>query len=35
MEADITRSMEAYRERVTAAGLEGESVVAHGIPFQP
>ena len=33
LEADITRRMEAHLERVTAAGLEGEIVVVHGIPF--
>jgi nucleotide-binding universal stress UspA family protein len=33
LEAEITRSMEAYLERITAAGLEGEIMVVHGIPF--
>ena len=33
LEAEITQSMEACLERVTAAGLEGEIVVVHGVPF--
>lgn len=33
MEAEITRSLETYRERVSAAGLEGEIAVVHGVPF--
>jgi len=33
LEAEIMRGMEPYLERVTAAGLEGEIVVVHGIPF--
>ncbi len=34
LEAEITHDMEAYLARVTAAGLEGEMVVVHGVPFQ-
>jgi universal stress protein A len=34
LEADITSRMQAYLERVTAAGLEGEIAVVHGVPFQ-
>jgi len=34
LEAEITNSMQAYLERVTAAGLEGEIAVVHGVPFQ-
>jgi universal stress protein A len=33
LEAEIMQSMEACRTRVTAAGLEGEIVVVHGVPF--
>ena len=33
LEAEITQSMESCLARVTAAGLEGEIVVAHGVPF--
>ncbi len=33
MEAEIQRSMESSLERVTAAGLEGEIVIVHGVPF--
>src|SRR5438552_2645348 len=29
----ITGHLEAYLARVTAAGLEGERVVVHGVPF--
>jgi universal stress protein A len=34
LEAAVTRDMEGYLARVTAAGLEGEMVVVHGVPFQ-
>ena len=34
LEAEITSSMQACLERVTAAGLEGKIVVVHGVPFQ-
>jgi nucleotide-binding universal stress UspA family protein len=34
LEAEITSGMEAYLEQVTAAGLEGEIAVVHGVPFQ-
>jgi nucleotide-binding universal stress UspA family protein len=34
LEAEIANSMQAYLERVTAAGLEGETAVVHGVPFQ-
>ena len=33
LEAEIMQSMESYLTRVTAAGLEGEIVVVHGVPF--
>jgi nucleotide-binding universal stress UspA family protein len=33
MEAEITSSLQNYLERVTAAGLEGEIAVVHGVPF--
>src|SRR5205085_3985499 len=33
LEAEIRRDMEALRERVTAAGLEGDMVIVHGVPF--
>jgi nucleotide-binding universal stress UspA family protein len=33
LEAEITNSLQAYLERVTAAGLEGEIAVVHGVPF--
>ena len=33
LEAEITHDMEAYLARVTAAGLEGERVMVHGVPF--
>ncbi len=34
LEAAITGDMEGYLARVTAAGLEGEIAVVHGVPFQ-
>lgn len=34
LEAAITHDMEGYLARVTAAGLSGEIVVVHGVPFQ-
>ena len=34
LEAEVTNRMQAYLERVTAAGLEGEIAVVHGVPFQ-
>ena len=34
LEADITGCLQAYLERVTAAGLEGEIAMVHGVPFQ-
>ena len=33
LEGEIQRSMESSLERVTAAGLEGEIVIVHGVPF--
>ena len=33
LEAEIMQSMGACLERVTAAGLEGNIVVVHGVPF--
>ncbi len=34
LEAEITSRMQAFLERITAAGLEGGIVVVHGVPFQ-
>ena len=34
LEAAGTRDMEGYLARVTAAGLAGEIVIVHGVPFQ-
>ena len=34
LEATIAGDMEGYLARVTAAGLEGEIAVVHGVPFQ-
>jgi nucleotide-binding universal stress UspA family protein len=34
LETAVMRDMEGYRARVTDAGLEGEIVVVHGVPFQ-
>ena len=33
LEAEIMENMHDYLERVTAAGLAGEIVVVHGVPF--
>jgi len=33
LEAEIMQSMEACLARVTAAGIEGDIVVVHGVPF--
>lgn len=33
LEAEITQSMENYLKQVQDAGLEGEIVIVHGIPF--
>jgi nucleotide-binding universal stress UspA family protein len=33
LEAEIMQSMQSHLARVTAAGLEGEIVVVHGVPF--
>jgi len=33
LEAEIMESMNDYLQRVTAAGLEGEITVVHGVPF--
>src|SRR5262249_379882 len=33
LEGEITESMEACRARVTAAGLEGDIILVHGVPF--
>ena len=33
LEAELRRSMESSLERVTAAGLEGDIVMVHGVPF--
>jgi nucleotide-binding universal stress UspA family protein len=34
LEAEITSAMQAYLEQITAAGLNGEMAVVHGVPFQ-
>jgi len=34
LETAVMGDMEGYRARVTDAGLEGEIVVVHGVPFQ-
>ena len=34
LEAEIARRMQACLERVTAVGLEGESIIVKGVPFQ-
>ena len=33
LEAEIRRDMASLLERVTAAGLEGDFVIVHGVPF--
>ena len=33
LEAEVRHRMESALERVTAAGLEGDIVVVHGVPF--
>ena len=33
LEAEIRHDMESSLERVTAAGLEGDIVIVHGVPF--
>jgi nucleotide-binding universal stress UspA family protein len=33
LEAEIRRSLASCLERVTAAGLEGDMVIVHGVPF--
>jgi nucleotide-binding universal stress UspA family protein len=34
LEAEAQHRMEAYRQRVQAAGLEGAVIMVHGVPFQ-
>lgn len=34
LEADIAQSMEEYLTRVQEAGLEGEIMIVHGVPFE-
>jgi nucleotide-binding universal stress UspA family protein len=34
LEAELRRSLESYRERITARGLLSDSVIVHGVPFQ-
>lgn len=34
LEEDLRRSLESYRERITAKGLLSEVVIVHGVPFQ-
>lgn len=33
LETEITSSLQAALQRVTAAGLKGDMIVAHGVPF--
>jgi universal stress protein A len=33
LEADVTQNMQNYLKRVQDAGLEGDTVVVHGVPF--
>ncbi len=33
LEAEIRSTLESYRTRITAAGLEGTAVLVHGAPF--
>ena len=33
LEAEVAHNMQAYVQRVTAAGLVGDMVVVHGVPF--
>lgn len=33
LEAEITQNMQHYLKRVQDAGLEGDTVVVHGVPF--
>src|SRR5215831_6050815 len=34
LEAKMTELMTAYRDRVTAAGLQSDFVIVHGVPFR-
>jgi nucleotide-binding universal stress UspA family protein len=34
IESEISQSMEKYLQRLTAAGLAGEVVIVHGVPFE-
>jgi nucleotide-binding universal stress UspA family protein len=34
IEAETSQSMEKYLQRLTAAGLAGEMVIVHGVPFE-
>lgn len=34
LEEDLRRSLESYRERITAEGLLSEVAIVHGVPFQ-
>jgi nucleotide-binding universal stress UspA family protein len=34
IESEISQSMEKYLQRATAAGLAGEMVIVHGVPFE-
>ena len=34
LEAELRRSLESYRERITAKGLLSDSIIVHGVPFQ-
>ena len=34
LETEVAHNMQAYVQRVTAAGLVGDMVVVHGVPFQ-
>jgi nucleotide-binding universal stress UspA family protein len=34
LEEDLRRSLESYRERITAKGLQSTVAIVHGVPFQ-
>lgn len=34
IEDDINREMQTYLNKVVEAGLQGDSIVVHGVPFQ-
>lgn len=34
IEADVKREIQTYLNKVVEAGLQGDSIVVHGVPFQ-